>query len=168
MKSRDTSPPFSHLGAIFPRPPLEPFHPPSPLLFPLQHHAFPLNNDGSSPLCVLAQDQVGCTWTDLGTPTVKVLLFHPELDGSALLHVSHLIRSSEGGVEACLELHVLARGSDLPADAYQEDIVLPAVLSHVHLPCDSRTVGAGRPLVPLLSIVPVRGRISRGGVSRRN
>ena len=157
MKSRDTSPPFSHLGAIFPRPPLEPFHPPPPFLFPLKHHALPLHHDGSSPLCVLAKDQVSRPWPDLWTTAVKVLLLHPQLDGSALLHVPHLVRPSECGVEARLELHVLARRSDLPADADQKDIVLPTVLPHVHLPRDSRTVGTGRTLVPLLSIVPVRG-----------
>ena len=167
MKSRDASLPLSsHLGAIFPRPPLEPFHPPSPFLFPLQHHALPLNHDGSSPLCVLAKDQVGCPWPNLWTAAVKVLLLHPQLDGSALLHVPHLVRPSEGGVKARLELHVLARRSDLPADADQEDVVLPAVLPHVHLPRHSRAVGTGGPLVPLLSIVPVGGRVARGGVSR--
>ena len=88
MKSRDA---LSHFRAIFPRPPLEPFHPPPPFLLPLQHHRLLLNNDGSSSLRVLTQDQIGCPWSNLRTSAVEVLLLHPELYGPSLLHVPHLV-----------------------------------------------------------------------------
>ena len=63
-----------------------------------------------------------------------VLLPHPELQWSALLHVPHLVGPPEGGVQVDSELQPFPVISDHPTDIDQENVVLAAVLPHVDLP----------------------------------
>ena len=129
----------SHLRAILSGSPLEPLHPPAPLLLPLQHDRVPLHDDGAPLVRVPAEDEVGRPRADLGAAALVILAAHPQLQRPALLHVPHLGRPPEGGVQARLELEPLAVVADLLADVDEEDVVLAAVLPHVHL---ARGLGA--------------------------
>ena len=96
-----------------------------------------------------------------------ILLPHPELQGSPLLHVAHLITPPEGRVKARLELEPLAVVSDLLPDVDQQHVVLAAVLPHVDLPGGLGALAATYPRVMLGVRAVIAASGARGPVPVR-
>ena len=78
-----------------------------------------------------------------------ILFLDPQLQGTALLHVSDLVGSSERRIKTRFELEPLSVISNLSSDIDQENIILSAIFPHVHFPGRLGTLSTAGPSIVL-------------------